>query len=196
MGRMFVDGSLMIEKGEIVKRFNRIIERDFASRRTEHDMYRGDFGSSRVSPSPLKIYKGKSENVIEKNSKKFIEEYYERFDKYIIDYAITGQLGYIAKSAKLIMLTQGSIRGGLRIKTDFMSYKEFKNITELKKALKENLQFAKENMGETVYDKNWNKVGHIGSDSRVFKTRPKELPKKYQWLDEYVHVTYASWNPI
>lgn len=193
MGAIFVDRVMKCGRQEIESRLNNVIEYDFETRRDEEDMYRGDFGSSTIGRM-LDEYKGKSESVMEKNRQKFLDRSLEETEKYKIDYAIIGQLGYVARTAKPEAHLGMKFRGEVSVGRGWNS-KEYRNVTELKKALKSSVSLARELYGKSIYDHNGNEVGVISSESRAYKTKPQKLPAKYQWLDELVVVAYAGRNP-
>lgn len=188
MGALFQDGRLTTGKTEVKSVLQGLVDDDYESRRGEDDMYRGDFGSTH-GIKHVKTYKGKAESVRDKHAEAFFDSH--EFVKYEIHYAIVGQLGYVAHTAKAEMHVKG-LRGPL-----YVGMQSFKHVTELKQALK-NPTVAKKLHGLPIKASApyLQRVGYIGSDSRVYKTKPKSLPKKYQWIDEQVDVAYGAWNPF
>lgn len=185
MGGMLVTNKLVCGRSEIEQRLENIIEHDYRSRETDHDMYRGDFGSTQRIVDVGSELKGKSQDRIDKNFEKFEESV--RFEKYEIKYQVIGQLGYVARVLKVDVPNppRKPIRVGLQ---------EFKNVTELKRYLK-NHHNPKSFLGKEIIC-GFNTVGYIRSESRTYKTRPKKLPKKYQWLDEKVVIGFGAYNPV
>lgn len=187
MGAIFKQGRLTAGKNEVEKVFQNLIDDDNNTRRTDDDMYRGDFGSTHTIKC-VDTFKGKSESVRDKHADAFIDSH--DFVKYEIHYAIVGHLGYEAHKAIPVMHVKG-LRGPFYIGTQ-----TFKNITEIKQVLKSPVK-AQSLHGQHIktFSPNLQSVGYIGSDSRTYKTKPKSLPKKYQWLDEVVDVAYGALNP-
>lgn len=190
MGASFRSSTAKLGISSIRLYLNNIIERELDSRSSEDDMYRGDFGSSTLAVTRPKIYKGKSERKIEKNFMKFEDE--TNFKKYVIDYAIIGQLGYLAK--KSIVKLQGRPVGKIILVNPLGSRMEFKNITELKNELKKDLFFAQKALYSRIFCGNV-EIGVVDFEAHAYKSKPKRLPKKYQWLEEYVEIGYGGYVP-
>lgn len=186
MGAILKTGRVRVGRAHMKQWLEKMSEADAASRRDEHDMYRGDFGSSTVART-YKNYSGKSKAVIEKNYDRFVDE--TEFEKYVINYAIIGQCGYIAY--KTVVSFQGQTpRGELRV-----NGKVFRNVTALKEALKD-VHTAKRLYGQKIFRKDgWQAEGVIGAETHIYKSQPKALPKKYQWMDELVEMAYGGYNP-
>ena len=186
MGAILKTGRVSVGKQQMRKWLERMSENDAMSRRSDEDMYRGDFGSSQVASSH-QTFTGKSPSAIDKNYEAFEEK--TNFKKYTIDYAVIGQLGYIAYKAKVTFQGQ-TPRGELRV-----NGKVFRNVTALKEALKD-VHTAKRLYGQKIFRKDgWQAEGVIGAETHIYKSQPKALPKKYQWMDEFVEMAYGGYNP-
>ena len=186
MGAIFRSGRMQTGKAMIEDELQRIVDFDYGTRSTDEDMYRGDFGSTQ-SFKNIKTYKGKSEGVRDKNMADFLDTH--DFEKYEIHYSIIGQLGYMAYSPKVNMEVTGA-RGPFRV-----NGREFKNVTEIRNATKD-IHRGQKLIGQTIRQKSsYMEVGRIGMDYRIYKTKPKKLPMKYQWISEYVDVVYGAHNP-
>lgn len=85
------------------------------------------------------------------------------------------------------------VRGTINVRTAKGTWLEFKNVTELKRALK-NISTARTLLGARLYSGGVH-IGYIVNRGRVYKSKPKKLPKKYMWIDKYVHVAYGGFNP-
>lgn len=179
-------------KTMVDKYFRDLIERDRQSRRDEEDIYSGDFGSStRIVYRGM--YKGQSDSPIARNTEKFFKDNDCNFEKYVIDYAEVGQLGYVAVGFELHVMS--GIRGTLSC-----GGKTFRNVTELKKEFN-SLHRKADWLGEEVYRINGQKmhlenVGKVKVINKVYKSKPKTLPKKYEHLSEYIRVAYGAFNPF
>lgn len=174
------------------------IDADYASRRNDHDMYRGDWGSSNVS----KIgpdYAANTEKQREAAMDKFLNRA-SRNEKYIIDYAVVQNLGFAAYSVTLS--TNGKRpSGSLRVASKYRTHtRDIPNLSTLKKLMSKGNMFFSEKkrwVGAKVYDEKNNVVGEIELKvERVYKTKPATLPAKYEFLDEYVCVAMAGWCPV
>lgn len=187
-------GRMKVVRKEIKKGLKQLINHEYSTRETEQDSYRGDFGSTQVI-SQRKEYKGKSKSVIDKNFEKFQNDNIDQIEKYQIDYSVIGQLGFVARKVKVELYGKG-LKGPFIIKNGF-ACKEYKNVTEIKNALK-NVSTAKELYGNEVYLANGlsGPVGRITAEQRIYKTEPKKLPKKYQYIDEFVEIAYGGFVPV
>lgn len=190
MGAIFVSDTVNIPKTMVMRYLEKMVLDSYLSRTTDDDIYRGDFGSTQSYVYRGK-YKGKSENPIKKNINKFFEEN-DNFEKYVIDYAEVGQLGYVAVGFELEVLS------GLRGSYNFNG-QSYKNITELKKSFK-NIRNKESLYGETIHFTPPGKlqvaeVGRVKMFTKLYKTKPKKLPSKYDHLTEYITVSYGAYNP-
>jgi hypothetical protein len=185
MGAQFRSGTIMIGQSIITNYFIDIINTDFATRMTDHDMYRGDFGSSRLSVKPLRKYeKLRSEKQIQANCNDFFN--LNLFKKYVIDYAIIGAdgrwIGYAPK-----VESKRSPQGGITV-----AGQRFHNWSAFKQQLSVNP--SKYLLG-TVCDLR-GVLGKVECETRIFKSIPSGPIKKYSVLTPYVTVAYGGWTPV
>ncbi len=196
MGAILVDGMLVTGVKTIQNRLKEIINDDDNNVIHEQDFYTGHFGATIDITKSSKTYKGKTKDKIEGNMAKFLEE--ENFEKYIIKYAIIGQLGYIAY--KLKVKTHHITRGKVYLwvlrenRINGCDIHEFNNITELKKFIRD-IPDPYKYINSDIKDDKYNTIGYIGSEKRKYKTKPRTLPKKYDYIDELVAIGYAAFNP-
>ena len=194
MGATFRSGRAQLPEGLVASYLNGIIERDRASRQTEQDMYRGDFGSSSLNRRTIKTYdlKTNTQAMIDKRYQDFVSGAGHQFEKYVMDWSVIGQLGYIAYTTKVVLPT--GLSGPLYIRG--LGGKGFKNVTELRAAVRNNP--TKEMVGKAIYlygRQGIVDVGRIEMDCHIYKTKPAKRPDKYNWLERYIEVAYGGFNP-
>lgn len=191
MGAILCTDEVDVPKTMVKQYFKELVDNDFNSRTTEDDHYRGDYGTTHNFRYRGK-YKGKSENPIKKNTVRFFNDNNDKFEKYNLDYAEVGQLGYVAVGFELDVMT--GIRGEF-----FCAGQTYKNVTELKKAF--NHLHRKENwLNNEVYRTSARsnyaeRVGRVRMITKAYKTKPKQLPKKYEHITEFIRVAYGAINP-
>lgn len=204
MGAILNIKFMTMKEKDIKKELESIIDNAFRTRTSEEDMYRGDFGNSRIGLEPVFIDYTSSRNKIQKNSEKFEDE--TDFEKYRMDYAILGEVGYIASSHPKVALDESPRlkKGEFIIVNDIIEQtwnphkRKFKSITELKNYLKCNpAQTSLSGQGIYIIDKNLETrvIGHIYCDKREYKQQPKQLPKKYATIHRYVVVGFGGFCP-
>ena len=84
MGAILNIKFMTMKEKDIKDTLQSIIDEDMHTRVTDEDMYRGDFGNSRIGLEPVFIDYTSSRNKIQKNSEKFEDE--TDFEKYRMDY--------------------------------------------------------------------------------------------------------------
>lgn len=193
MGAILQFDFLQSTKKSFFNTINNIIDEDYDSRRTEEDMYRGDFGDSSISKRPLIFFeKLSTKNQIEKNKLKFEQELSRKNEKYTIDYAVVGNLGYLAVKLKPEIYKNYKSSNGILVKR-----KKFKNISEFKKYLSriEKTQLNTYHFLD-IYDAKTNEVvGRINGDEHFYKTKPAKVPKKYDFIESYDVYGYGGFCP-
>lgn len=198
MGTIYNTGTLKATPETIISRLNLIRERDRKSRVRQEDMYRGDFGSSHVNRGgPLVSFEYlNTEKQRDRNEQKFNDLMLDKNDKYIIHYASIRRLGFLA--AKLKVETHHGYKSvnGIGVKEKGIT-KRFKNITELKKYVKNLSPLGKKRLHNAyIVDlKTYQNVGVIAGERRVYKSKPKKLPKKYDFITEYNEYIYGGGCP-
>lgn len=75
--------------------------------------------------------------------------------------------------------------------------KSFDNISEMKRYARNTDSMEKKRLyGLNIYDlKTHDIVGTISGETRNYKTEPKKLPKKYDFISEYNTYMYGGWCP-
>ncbi|MFF0676853.1 hypothetical protein ACFYSI_13100 [Staphylococcus xylosus] len=198
MGGILKTGLFTVPLKEISKTFCDLINDDFNSRREDEDMYRGDFGSTHSFNEITPRLKETGKVKMQKGYESFYEK--TEFEKYKITYRVIGHTGYVAQ--KLKVDTFASTKGKVILNIPktvpnelFNPTKTFDSITDLKKYL-ENTNNPHVYKASEILTENYQKIGSVEVLSRNYKSRPKTLPKKYQWIDQYVVVSYGAINPF
>ncbi|RIN27696.1 hypothetical protein [Staphylococcus succinus] len=198
MGAILETGSLACSKTDIKRRLINIVDLDEKNVVQDEDFYNGGFHATQGFKQIGKEMKDKDKRTIETNHYNFIEN--NDFEKYVIHYKVIGSLGYKAHALKVFTYTSLKGKVILEYPKEYIWGQsprtiEFKNITSLKRYVKESSEFRELN-GSIIRNKDGFKLGEISTQERIYKTKPKKLPQKYQWLDEYVCVTYGAYNPV
>ncbi|WP_436962318.1 hypothetical protein [Staphylococcus shinii] len=198
MGAILETGSLACSKKDIERRLINIVDFDEKHVVHDEDFYNGGFHATQNFKQIGKEMKDKNKSNIERNHYNFVEN--NDFEKYVMHYKIIGSLGYKAHALKVITYTSPKGKVILEYPKEYIWGQsrrtlEFKNITSLKRFVKECSEPSKLN-GSIIKNKEDFELGEISTQERNYKTKPKKLPQKYQWLDEYVCVTYGAYNPV
>ena len=104
MGAILNTRFTTVKEKDIRKVLQHVIDTNARTRVTEEDMYRGDFGDSHLSDKPVFTDYTSSRNKIQKNGEKFEDD--TNFKKYRMDYAILGEIGYVARSHPKVALDE------------------------------------------------------------------------------------------
>lgn len=198
MGAILETGSLACGKQDIKRRLINIVDFDEKQVVNEQDFYNGGFHATQGFKEIGTEMKDKNKKKIETNHHNFLEN--NEFEKYVMHYKIIGKLGYIAYALQVVTYTspkgkvileypKNSVWGSLPRTL------EFKNITSLKRYIKESSE-PKELKGGLIKNESNFELGKIETKTRIYKTKPEKLPQKYQWLDDYVFITYGAYNPV
>lgn len=182
-----------LPKSEITNFLNRIIIMDKQTRSREEDMYRGDFGDSVISD---KYYnypsKHQSEAKVERSIDQFEDQVINYGEKYSLYYSVVDVLGFYAYTPEVHVM--GSPHGEVTLQNG----RTFKNITALKKAVKaDQNKLSPLYVGQLILDENYQPFGTIMFDKvgRLYKSKPKKLPKKYAIQTQLVELIYGGFCP-
>lgn len=203
MGSIFQERRVVATKKLLPGIINSKIDYDESTRRSDEDMYRGDFGSSRFTGNIYELpYKGKKEKTKEKQVIEFMDDKGQNdTPKYTIDAVIYDQTGYLAYKIgfvkdSFVSSTRGNV---ILMSRASLTERKFKNITELKNwinkeaSISTKIQYYK----TPVYDSNYNQIGIIGiTDQKTYKTKPKNTPKKYDNVEPLYKMAYYGWCPF
>lgn len=181
-----------LPKSEITNFLNRIIFMDKQTRSCEEDMYRGDFGDSVISD---KYYnypsKHQSEAKVEQSIDQFEDQVTNCGEKYSLYYSVVDVLGFYAYTPKVdVMRSHGEVT--------LQNGRTFKNITALKKAVKDDQnKLFPLYVGQLVLNENYQPIGTImfNKVGRLYKSKPKKLPKKYAIQTKLVKLIYGGLCP-
>lgn len=204
MGAILNTRFTTVKEKDIRKILQNVIDTNARTRVTEEDMYRGDFGDSYLSHEPVFTDCTSSRSKIQKNGEKFEDD--TNFKKYRMDYAILGEMGYVARSHPKVALDESPRlkKGEFIIVDDIIEEswnpkkRKFRNVTELKNYLKcHPSQTSLSGQGVYIIDKNLEThiIGHIYYEKCEYKNRPSQLPKKYATIDRYVAVAFGGYCP-
>lgn len=197
MGKILEINSFTVCRNEVEKDLAEIVENDAKYQRDYDDASQG-YGECHSIHQIAQPLLDKSKPKIIKNHENF--EQRNDFEKYIIHYQVTGFLTYIAKTLKVNMrgISKKEVTlvfPNYNLGKLFKDEKTFKNVTELKRFTKDYHTPHKLD-GATILNDKGTQIGEVESESRTYKTKPKTLPKKYQWLDELVVVSFGAYNPF
>ena len=183
----------VLPKSEITNFLNRVIFMDKQTRSREEDIYRGDFGDSVISD---KYYnypsKHQSKAKVEQSINQFEDQVTNLVDRYVLYYSVVDILGFYAYTPKVHVM--GSSHGEVTLQNG----RTFKNITALKKAVKDDQnKLFPLYVGQLILNEIYQPIGTImfNKVGRLYKSKPKKLPKKYAIQTELVKLIYGGYCP-
>lgn len=203
MAAIFNSYETLATKNLVENMVGRKIKDDYSSRRSDQDMYRGDFGSSTFIESKTLQFKGKTKEKKREQLADFLDNESGKIDRYNAYAVFYDQEGFLAY--KLGFVKDAFIRtisGPVTLKPIngtgiSMSFKDFENITALKNWFKKlGVYTARKYYLAEVVDQNFNRIGSIGfAEKRIYKTEPKKTPAKYDFVEALYKTVVYSWCP-
>lgn len=197
MGAILVYKTMVAGSKTIVNRLIELVHHEENKIESEQDFYTGHFGATHQIIKSKLVYNGKNKEDYLKYINEFVDE--EEIEKYVIKYTVLGELGYIAYKLKVnsdCAKTRSKLKlhviNGLGPGNKII--KKFNNITELKRFIN-NVDQPHKYLNAEITDERLNYLGYIDAETRKYKTKPKVLPKKYDYIDKLNVYGYAAYNP-
>ena len=185
MSKEYKEFLLVTPRNLIESEIGDVIEESERNYNPETDMYNGGLQGCEVGRL-VKEYEGHTVKQIQRNERNFSEISYDFAEMNVMNYAVLGRKGYMAYIIKPI-ITGISSKGYELIKESTYDREKFRTQSELKRAVEFNpLRWYK----ASVCDGSGNRIGQVGLEKHVYKTKPKKCPERYDFLEENLVVIY------